>query len=113
VNQNDIFFRRPFELLKLIRDGAVTNLRDFGIDHDHYVSTAAFHLQDFVDAFHALGWIAVDANEQLEPTERIVEMQRALGLSLTQLAPYSDDSVVVNPLFVLPLFHQCRQRCSC
>ena len=80
----------------------MTSLRDFGIDRGHYVSTAVFHLQDFVDAFHSLGWITVDANEQLEPTERIVEMQRALGLSLTQLAPYSDDSVVVNPLFGPP-----------
>jgi hypothetical protein len=38
----------------------------------------------------------------LEPTERIFEAQRALGLSLTQLAPYGDSSVVANPVFGRP-----------
>ena len=87
---------RPFELLKLIRDGIVTNVRDLrGIPH------SLFYVQvdRLLDALQRLGWINLTEDGVIHATERIFEAQRALGLSLTQLAPYGNSSIVANPLF--------------
>jgi hypothetical protein len=90
---------RPFELLKLIRDGVVTNVRDLRrIPHSLFY----VHVDRLLEALQKLGWIEVSEDGRLHPTERIAEAQRALGLSLTQLAPYGDSSVVANPLFGRP-----------
>jgi len=90
---------RPFELLKLIRDGVVTNKRDLsGIPS----SLIYVHVYRLLDALQELGWIKITEDGDITPTERIFEAQRALGLSLTQLAPYGDSSVVANPLFGRP-----------
>jgi hypothetical protein len=90
---------RPFELLKLIRDGIVTNVRDLrGIPH------SLFYVQvdRLLDALQKLGWIKLTEDGGIHPTERIFEAQRELGLSLTQLAPYGNSSTVANPLFGRP-----------
>lgn len=90
---------RPFELLKLIRDGIVTNVRDLrGIPH------SLFYVQvdRLLDALQKLGWINLTEDGGIHPTERIFEAQRALGLSLTQLAPYGNSSIVADPLFGRP-----------
>jgi hypothetical protein len=92
---------RPFELLKLIRDGVVTNMRDLmGIPHSN--SLFYLHVDRVLKALEELGWIEISKDEDLKPTKRIFEAQRALGLSLTQLAPYGDNSVVAMPLFGRP-----------
>jgi hypothetical protein len=49
-----------------------------------------------------LGWIEITQDGDLKPTEGISKGQGALGLSLTQLAPYGRTSVVVNPIFGRP-----------
>jgi hypothetical protein len=90
---------RPFELLKLIRDGFVTNVGDLRrIPHSLFY----VHVDRLLEALQKLGWIEISEDGSLRPTERIAEAQRALGLSLTQLAPYGDSSVVANPLFGRP-----------
>lgn len=90
---------RPFELVKLIRDRIVTNVRDLR-DIPH--SLLFYRLGPVVDALQSLGWIVVSNDGSVEPAERIPEMQKALGLSLSRMAPYSADSVVANPLFGRP-----------
>lgn len=91
---------RPFELLKLIRDRVVKN-RSMVL---RLVSRSDVFMQ-LESLFHGLqlcDWIRLKACGEIEPTERIFEVQRALGLSLSRLAPYGRDSVVVNPLFGRP-----------
>jgi hypothetical protein len=90
---------RPFELLKLIRDRVVTHERDLRrIPHSLFY----VHVDRLREALEKLGWIQRSEEGDIKATERIFEAQRALGLSLTQLAPYGDSPVVANPLFGRP-----------
>jgi len=89
---------RPFELLKLVRDGVLTNmceLREWGSYFPGLVAS-------FLGAIKKLGWIEITTDGDIKPTEHLFEAQNALGLSLTQLAPYGNSSVVANPLFGRP-----------
>jgi hypothetical protein len=90
---------RPFELLKLIRDGLVTNVRDL-----RSIPESIFRVQAdrLVDALQTLGWITLTEDGGIHPSERIFDAQKGLGLSLTQLAPYGNDSIVANPSFGRP-----------
>jgi hypothetical protein len=60
------------------------------------------HVDRLLEALEKLGWIQRSEEGDIKATERIFEAQRALGLSLTQLAPYGDSPVVANPLFGRP-----------
>jgi len=90
---------RPFELLKLIRDGLVTNVRDLrGIPHSLFY----LEVDRLLEALQKLGWIRLAEDGGIHPAERIFEAQKALGFSLTQLAPYGNSSIVANSLFGRP-----------
>lgn len=91
---------RPFELLKLIRDRVVTNVRDLWDIPD---PTLSYKLDPMLDALKFNGWITIAEDGSVEPTERISEMQKALGLSLNQIGPYSADSLIANPVFGRPV----------
>jgi hypothetical protein len=80
----------------------VTNARDL-----EYLNTSArtmlyLETDRLLDGFHSLGWIKMTKDGDIEPSESILKFQKALGLSLTQLAPYGADSVIANPLFGYP-----------
>lgn len=91
---------RPFEILKLIRDRILTNVNDIyvlGLN-----SLDGIYVRQLLGSFYNLGWIKLTKDGNIEPSEGIFKFQKALGLSLTQLAPYGADSVIVNPLFGPP-----------
>jgi hypothetical protein len=90
---------RPFEIIKLIRDRIITNIRDLYAIPSSLLIT---QLGTLVDALQALGWITVAQDDRIHPTERITEIQKALGISLGQLAPFNANSVVANPRFGRP-----------
>lgn len=54
------------------------------------------------EAFRSLGLITISTQGDVLPTERIEEIQDALGLSLTKLTPYDHDAVVSAPIFGRP-----------
>ena len=93
----------PFELLKLIRDGVVTHKRDLsGIIKLIGYTRFGYFIDQMLDDMQELGWIEILNDGLIKTTKRITEVQKALGLSLTQLSPYGNNSVVANPLFGRP-----------
>lgn len=94
----DLF--RPFEVLKLIRDGVVSNIRDFYAIRHTQVFNYINHLMDGLDSF---GLIDVDGegNINAHKTE-IDEFVWGLCISLTQTTPYAFGSVVCDPEFGRP-----------
>jgi hypothetical protein len=89
---------RPFEILKLIRDGIITRVRDTqAVD-------SLFRLDTFrlIEGLRSLGWIEQIEGGKITPTKDILGLQQGLGLSLTALSPYEADSVVCTPLFGRP-----------
>lgn len=90
---------RPFELLKLIRDGVVSNIFDV-----KYIGESGLNYKwdEVFKIFHSLGFITITKEGKVKPTERIKEFQNALDISLSQLAPYGANSVVCNPIFGSP-----------
>lgn len=91
-------FERPFELLKLIRDGFIRNRRDLRIPDSRF--------NKFIYQFEAqlahLGLIEIDEDGNLKTTALLAEFSSALNLSLTQLSSYHENSVICSPIFGFP-----------
>jgi hypothetical protein len=89
---------RPFELLKLVRDGIITHVSD--------LRNVEPRTQLFVDgAIENLvrsGLVARSPDGRLSPTARLHRTFAGLGVSLTQLAPFSSESVIAAPVFGPP-----------
>src|SRR5436190_13143777 len=91
---------RPFELLKLIRDGVVVKE---GEVFNYFVNSQIDHSPiDVIEVLRELGWIEVSKERDIKPTERMLRALRGLNFSLTRLAPYGANSIVTNPLFGRP-----------
>lgn len=91
---------RPFELVKLIRDGKIRTVRELfrlrlGTRH-------RMHLVEFESALVDLGIMDVAPDGTLRTTECWDRLARALRLSLAQLSSYDEDSVVCAPTFGRP-----------
>ncbi len=88
---------RPFEILKLIRDGVIK---------DSHVDLGYTHLESFfrrlIHGLTQMNLIECDESGHVQSTEGIEDLVTALDLSLTQLTPYTSDSVVCGPMFGLP-----------
>jgi len=92
---------RPFEALKLIRDGVVTNIRDFG--HAAVFSREYWFFDDLIEGLNKIGFINYSPEEgDIEPTPLLGHFSRALKISLTQLKAYTESSLVCTPIFGLP-----------
>ena len=89
---------RPFEMLKLIRDGVVTNVRDCVASN----TRLNYEIHRFLYDLKSFGWIELTDHGDINPTERIRQAQTALGISLTELAAYHVNSVVCAPFFGRP-----------
>ena len=90
---------RPFELLKLIRDGRITHVSDIEfITMYLYCGPVGRYLAPLRD----LGLITVSENGHIQPVSSKFESLMSLGISLSQLTPYRNSSVVTNPLFGPP-----------
>jgi hypothetical protein len=91
--------RRPLEILNLIRDGVI---RDF----KGLLLVSGSHNHSFIGEFERgliqLGIIERDKEGNLKTTARLEDLCSALKLSLTQLSPYDENSVVCSPTFGLP-----------
>jgi hypothetical protein len=90
----------------LIRDRVISNVRDvagMGESGPQLESGMRDYPWDEVfEAFRSLGLITLSAQGDVAPTERIEEIQDALGLSLTRLAAYDHNAVVSAPIFGRP-----------
>jgi hypothetical protein len=90
---------RPFELLKLIRDGVVSHVSDL-----RRVDPQSSYLIDArVDELARVGLVARSVDGSLAPTPRLRRLFAALGVSLTRLSPFTSQSVTVSPMFGLPV----------
>src|SRR5262245_32064483 len=89
---------RPFELLRLIRDGVITHVSQLrlGDRRSDYLIDAA--LSPLVDA----GLITQSSSGELDAAPRLRRVFAALGVSLTRLSPYESTSVIASPAFGLP-----------
>jgi hypothetical protein len=89
---------RPFELLKLVRDGVITHVSDLRkVDPrtDHFVDRS---IENLVRS----GLVARGPDGRLSPTPRLHRTFAGLGVSLTQLSPFSSESVIASPIFGPP-----------
>jgi hypothetical protein len=89
---------RPFELLKLIRDGVVSHISDL-----ERVDSRSDHLVDTrLDELARAGLVVRGTDGELAPAPRMNRIFAALGVSLTRLSPFTSRSVVTSPVFGLP-----------
>jgi len=91
-------FHRPFEILKLIRDGVIWKFGDL----EFRDSMSDRFLHEFEAKVAQLGLIEVDEAGNVSTTAHWEELAAALRLSLSQLSKYSENSVVCEPTFGLP-----------
>src|SRR5688572_30942862 len=99
---NNQGFFRPFELLKLIRDKKIKNIREFTAATYLY----RYEMQMIASATHRwqrdlqeLGLIEIDDRGDISSTDRLSRLFNVLNISLTRLANYSDNSITCSPIF--------------
>ena len=90
---------KPFELLKLIRDGVLTNSLMLTVIAN---SSTIRYYRHYLDGLSEVGLITVSDKEEITPTAKLDTFLSALDLSLTQLANLRADSVVCSPAFGSP-----------
>ena len=90
---------RPFELLRLIREGVVASVADLG-----FIAMSLYWgpINRILEPLQDLGLIHVTKDGVIQPSKEKYDSLMSLGISLTQLAPYGNQSVVVNPIFGKP-----------
>lgn len=89
---------RPFEIIKLIRDGVVRNRKDLWIEDTHF----AFLTDHFLNQAAQVELIEIDDAGDLRTTARWGELAAALNLSLSQLSAYHENAVICTPTFGPP-----------
>ena len=89
-------FRRPFEILKLIRDGVITNVRDFYTIPD---SSFFGYIDRLIEGLEKQGLIQLTEAGEIKPTLLLTNILKTLDISLTQLSNYSEHSIVCSPTF--------------
>lgn len=107
---------RPFEILKLIRDRLIENIGQHGNLDGHLApekdTLDPKMMRGFTPTYYELlpaiqyliegGWIYAGKNGRVTVTKKLVDLQRGLQLSLSQLSPYQKDSVIANSVFGKP-----------
>ncbi|MGD1951182.1 MAG: hypothetical protein ACFB14_16245 [Leptolyngbyaceae cyanobacterium] len=90
---------RPFELLKLIRDGVITNLNQprASMGSRDYMQYARF-----IRGLEKLGLIKLLEDNRVESTEKLTLLQSTMDLSLTQLSNVTSNSIICTPTFGYP-----------
>jgi nucleoside 2-deoxyribosyltransferase len=101
---NEGFFR-PFELLKLIRDKKIKNIREF--TSATYLYRYEMHMIASITHrwqrdLQELGLIEVDDSGEISSTDRLSRLFNILNISLTRLTNYSDKSIICSPIFGNP-----------
>jgi hypothetical protein len=96
---SNVSLQRPFEILRLLRDGLVQHPYDLA----HTLRDSRFYMfvMNLEEGLLELGLVRKDA-DAMRPTPALEKLTRSLGLSLTQLSPYTEESVVCSPLFGVP-----------
>jgi len=91
---------RPFELLKFIRDGLITNTRDMPFFQP---SSREYSLyKNFLRGLQELGLINISNEREIATTKNFTLLLDTLDISLTQLEHFSRNSMICTPLFGLP-----------
>ena len=90
---------RPFEILKLIRDGAVTNLREF---REIPRSRFYHYIRHFMSGLADLGFVELSDEMAIKPTPLLSQFLSTFDLSLTHLADYTPGTVLCQPEFGPP-----------
>lgn len=95
---------RPFEFMKLVRDGDTK-----AIEMLYYCGTSRmmYFLETAIRGLVEAGFAEQSDKETppwnyVKPTEAFLNFLRAFDLSLTQLAPYTTNSIICNPIFGSP-----------
>jgi hypothetical protein len=89
---------RPFELLKLVRDGIITYVSDLRMVDPR----SRYFVDGAIENLVRSGFVARSPDGRLSPTPRLRRTFAGLGVSLTQLAPFSSESVITAPVFGPP-----------
>lgn len=89
---------RPFEIMKLIRDGVITEFSQIQTGDSRTNRQLVYMLR----ALEALEFITLSDDRKIAPTDRINAFSLALNLSLTQLTKLTSQSVVCSPIFGRP-----------
>lgn len=90
---------RPFEALKLIRDGVINDEFEFDMISD---SRSYRFFRRLVQGLTKLGFIERASDRKLRTTEKLSDFLSALDLSLVQLSGLTPNSVVCSPSFGSP-----------
>jgi hypothetical protein len=89
---------RPFELLKLIRDGVVKHINDLKpVEPGSYYDT-----ESAIENLVRTGLVARGVGGELAPTPRLQKIFGGMRVSLTKLSSYSAKSVIATPIFGTP-----------
>lgn len=94
----------PFLLLEAVRDGRLRNHEDVknlfygGWLHARYY----FECKRSVAGFEELGLLKVDSNGTFRLTAKVELLLETFALSPSQMSIYSQDSLLVNPIFGRP-----------
>ena len=95
---------RPFELLKLIRDKKISNVKEFvkSAYHSHDVIDLPRSVLQWQEELQRLGLIEVSDRNEISSTEPLSRFFNILDISLTRLANYTANSVISSPIFGKP-----------
>src|SRR4051812_42959313 len=90
---------RPFELLKLIRDGLITHISEL-----RRADPSSYYLTNpVVENLVKIGLVAQSAEGDLAPTPRLKRFFAGLGVSLSKLSPFTSKAVIASPIFGAPV----------
>lgn len=92
-------FFRPFEILKLIRDGDITNVADLMCLTD---SASGYRMHQFIQDIEQVGLIKINKNRGIKATPLLADVPKALRISLKKLTPYNEHAIVCSPAFGPP-----------
>src|SRR5689334_5452449 len=94
---------RPFQVLKFIRDKQVTNVYQLDGLINLGISSDIEFLSDYLACLKKLNLIRGNVRGNFVPTNKFGLLGRVLGISLTKLEKYTEDSVICDPFFGVPL----------
>jgi len=100
-------FFRPFELLKLIRDRRIVNIKE--LTNSPYSRKYFYEMETVVSIAHSwekdlqmFGLISVDQDGKIRSADGLSYLFKVLNVSLTRLKNYSENSIICSPIFGAP-----------
>lgn len=89
-----------FQMLRMIRDGEITNTRDFlQMSRNSWFYHEAHHA---FESLKRLGFIQVEDDWSVSVTEKVHEFANTFAVSLTEMSAFGRQSIVASPIFGRP-----------